>query len=76
MMSARSLRRARKLAQPQPPSASFALEALVAAGGRVAAFSVLRTSGTVTRFADLYVLRDGRIAEHRHVVEPLSGALR
>ena len=59
----------------QDPSASFALEALVAAGGRVAAFSVLRTSGTVTRFADLYVLRDGRIAEHRHVVEPQSGGV-
>lgn len=59
----------------QDPAASFALEALVAAGDGVAAFSVLRTGGAATRFADLYVLRDGRIAEHRHVVEPLSGGV-
>ncbi|MEV8273326.1 nuclear transport factor 2 family protein [Microbacterium sp. NPDC077184] len=58
------------------PGATFFLESIVAAGDRVAAFSELRTtqtggsSGGSARFADLYVVRDGRIAEHRHVVSP------
>ena len=46
------------------------------ATGRGCGPGMRRTGGAATRFADLYVLRDGRIAEHRHVVEPLSGALR
>ena len=56
----------------QDPHATFTLEALVAAGDRVAAFSVLDTGGARSRFADLYTVREGRIAEHWHVVEPVA----
>ncbi|MDO7883214.1 ester cyclase [Salinibacterium soli] len=51
------------------PDGAYRLESVVAAADLVVTRSVLEARGVTVAFADFYRVREGRIAEHWHVVD-------